>query len=73
MKDNKIFTCDNRGTDDLDPSDPGAFIPVLVGALNNKVSSVTYNDAMCFKSVTFTYEQTGDDDDIGDILITVDT
>lgn len=70
MQANKIFTCDNRGTvNPTDPDDPGLFIPVTVGELNNANPSLTYTSGRCFKNIKFTYAQTS----ATDATITIDT
>ena len=58
---------------DLDPSGLGYFIPVDVGSLNADKNLVDFKGGRCFQDITFSYEQTGSDEDIGDVTITVDT
>lgn len=33
---------------------------------------MTFTNGLCFESITFSYSQTGDDNDIGDVTVTVD-
>lgn len=68
---NKIYTCDNRGN--FDPETPGAFFPVSVGTLSPSSTSFTFTDGQCFQSATFSYSHTGDLNDIGDVILTIDT
>lgn len=73
MGTNKIYKCDNRFNDGgEDPTEAGYFFPVAVGSLSPDTTSVTYTNGFCFESITFTYSQTGDSKDIGDVIITVD-
>ena len=56
MAENKIFTCNNRGNVNPDsPDDPAVFIPISVGALNNKQSTITYDAGTCYKNIVFSY------------------
>ena len=74
MTTDKIYKCDNRFVNDHeDPAEIAYFIPIGVGSVSPAQNSVTFNDGLCFQSITFTYSQTGDDNDIGDVTITVDT
>ena len=74
MDANKLYTCDNRDPA-LEPTEGGHFFPVQVGNLNAVNNQITYTSGICFKSITFTYQQTGalDSEDIGDVILTVDT
>ena len=71
MKADKIYKCDNR-FEDKDPDAAGYFFPVGVGSLSPAQQSVKFTDGLCFEEITFTYSQTGDDKDIGDVIITID-
>lgn len=74
MTSNKIYRCDKRFPDGgEDPDQAAYFFPVAVGTVGGGSDSVTYTDGFCFESITFTYTQTGDANDIGDVIITVDT
>jgi len=43
MKEEKIYTCDNRGNvNPFNPDDAGFFIPVNVGSLNSVTNSIDY-------------------------------
>lgn len=70
-KDGRLFRCDNRMVHQ-DNEDPFYFFPVTVGDLSSQTNSVTYTNGMCFESLTFTYATTGDANDIGDVIVTVD-
>ena len=71
MSQDKIYTCDNRTPDPLDPKEIAAFFPTLVGRLNPNNQNVEFKDGLCFKNLQFDYSQTGDDSDIGDVTVTV--
>lgn len=75
MQSDRIYKCDNRGPTDeqLSPDDAGYFFPINVGIVNSNNPSISFTDGMCFQSIKFTYSQTGDDNDIGDVTVTVDT
>jgi hypothetical protein len=74
MNDNKIYKCDNRLEDGgVDPDEAGYFIPISAGVVSPGSGPVTFTNGLCFESITFTYYQTGSDNDIGDVMITVDT
>ncbi len=74
IADNKIFTCNNRGNVNPDsPDDPAVFIPISVGALNSKQSTITYDAGTCYKNIVFSYSQSGSGDEIGDVTVTVET
>jgi hypothetical protein len=73
MKTDRIFKCDNRFEDGgSNPDETAYFIPVEVGSLKGSNSSITYTNGFCFESITFTYSQSGNEKDIGDVTITVD-
>lgn len=72
METEKIYKCDSRGFD-LNHTDAGYFIPVEVGRVNLNQQSITYGDGLCFKNITFSYAQSGNGNDVGDVTITVDT
>jgi hypothetical protein len=56
MAENKIFTCNNRGNVNPEsPDDAGVFIPISVGALNNKQKVITYDAGTCYKNIVFSY------------------
>jgi len=69
----KIYKCDNRNQEEYDPTDVGYFVPVNVGALSNDNNKIEFTNGLCFKSITFSYTQTGSGEDIGDVTLTVDT
>lgn len=76
IKDNRIFTCDNRGNiKPVNGTDPGMFLPVAVGVLNSAKNYIEYTEGTCFKNISFSYSQsgTGLDGDIGDVTVTIDT
>lgn len=73
MTEEKIYTCDNRGFNEFDPTDAGYFLPINVGALSNQQTTIDFTEGMCFKSIKFTYQQTGEGEDIGDVILTIDT
>lgn len=74
MTADRLYKCDNRLEDGgEDPDQAAYFFPVAVGSLSPAQSSVTYTNGLCFESITFTYTQTGNDKDIGDVILTVDT
>lgn len=74
MSSDRIYKCDNRGHPNatFDPTDAGYFIPVEVGSINSKENTITYEGGLCFKKFTFSYEHSGDDNDIGDVTVTID-
>ena len=73
MKADRIYKCDNRFEDGgQDPDQAAYFFPVGVGSISPAQTSVTYTNGFCFEQITFTYSQTGDNKDIGDVIITVD-
>ncbi len=65
-----IAKCDNRFFSN-DTHQAGYFIPVFVGSLNGEVQTTTYTDGICFQNLAFTYSQSGTDEDIGDVTITI--
>lgn len=71
MDNDTIYKCDSRGM--VDPEDPGFFIPVEAGRLSPSNPSFTFTGGRCFKNTKFTYSQSGDSNDIGDVTLTVDT
>lgn len=75
IREEKIFTCDNRGNvNPYGPDDAGFFIPVNVGPLNADQSSITYTNGKCFKNIKFSFgEALSADESTGDVTITVDT
>lgn len=76
IKDNKIYTCDNRGNiNPASPDDPAEFLPISVGVLNSAKNYIEYSQGTCFKNISFSYSQsgTGLDGDIGDVTLTIDT
>lgn len=67
-----IYKCDNRVPDgSIDPKHPGAFFPTFVGRLKPTNTKVNFADGTCFRSLTFEYSQTGDDQNPGDVTITI--
>ena len=66
-----LYQCDNRGN--FDPTDSGSFFPVQAGIISPANSEFTYTAGRCFKNITFNYAQTGDANDIGDVILTIDT
>ena len=76
MSTNRIYKCDNRFEDQgKDPTEAGYFIPVSVGTVGgaNVDQSVVFTGGMCFEKITFSYAITGNENDIGDVIVTVDT
>ncbi|CDW81161.1 UNKNOWN [Stylonychia lemnae] len=74
MSSDRIYKCDNRMENQgQDPDEAAYFFPVGVGSVGPDQTSVTYGNGFCFKNITFSYQQTGDENDIGDVIVTVDT
>lgn len=74
LKNDKIYKCDTRFEDGgADPDEAGYFFPLGAGSISPTSSSVTFTSGLCFQQITFSYAHTGDMNDIGDVVITVDT
>jgi hypothetical protein len=46
---------------------------VTVGNINTENAIVTYTGGRCFQNIKFSYAQSGDSNDIGDVTLTIDT
>jgi len=74
MSENKIFTCNNRGNVNPEsPDDAAVFLPISVGSLNSKQTTLTYTQGTCYKNIVFTYSQSASGDEVGDVTLTVQT
>ncbi len=74
IKDDRIYKCDARFVDGgEDPQEAGYFFPTKAGTVGPSTDGpVTFTNGLCFEQVTFSYGHTGDANDIGDVVITVD-
>ena len=74
LKNDRLYKCDNRVTDGDDDEHEGfSFIPTEVGQIGgSNPQTITYSNGLCFQSLTFSYAFTGNQNDIGDVIITVD-
>ncbi|CDW80089.1 UNKNOWN [Stylonychia lemnae] len=73
MSADKLYKCDSRLEDGgKDPDEAGYFIPVEAGSVSNAQPTTVFTSGLCFQNVTFTYQQSGNENDIGDVTITVD-
>lgn len=76
MTADRLYKCDNRLEDgDKDIDEAGYFIPLGVGTVggHNGNYTTTFTNGLCFEKITFTYSFTGNEHDIGDVILTVDT
>lgn len=69
MSSERIYKCDNRFGGD--PHDAGYFFPINVGAISPNTNGIFFTRGLCFEEITFSYSHTGDDNDIGDVVITI--
>ena len=71
MDNDTIYKCDNRGS--MQHDDPGYFVPVEAGRLSFASPSFNFAGGRCFQNIKFTYSQSGNSEDIGDVTLTIDT
>jgi hypothetical protein len=65
-----IAKCDNRFMTN-DTHAAGYFIPVYVGSPSPSEQTTTYTNGICFQNLVFTYSETGNEEDIGDVTLTI--
>ena len=70
MATDDIAKCDNRFFSN-DTHQAGYFFPVYVGSLNEAEQSTHYTSGLCFQDLTFTYTDSGNPEDIGDVTVTI--